>query len=190
MKLFLQLLAFTTQKIATHCTDIISAVGVAFFSVVNANRRETICLQFLIPTAVCYMLLTTLCTENKCSMVEKGQWQSWRRRTDNLRNIRTLNNNEHLFKWLKIEWVHMSIESMCKTMECKRDGKTMWNTMECKRDSFSGAVGGARETHWDRVSHALKEFHIMDGYNWFFNGITNNLFGKLSFCFENNCRQD
>ena len=28
--------------------------------------------------------------------------------------------------------------------------------MECKRDSFSGAFGGAKETYWERVSHALK----------------------------------
>ena len=27
--------------------------------------------------------------------------------------------------------------------------------MECKRDKFSGAIDGARETHWKRVSHAL-----------------------------------
>ena len=33
-QLFSQLLAFTTQKIATHSTDIISAVCVAFFLVV------------------------------------------------------------------------------------------------------------------------------------------------------------
>ena len=32
----------------------------------------------------------------------------------------------------------------------------MWNTMECKRDSFSDALGGTREMHWERVSHALK----------------------------------
>ena len=25
--------------------------------------------------------------------------------------------------------------------------------MECKRDSFSGALGGARETHWERETH-------------------------------------
>ena len=36
------------------------------------------------------------------------------------------------------------------------DVKSMWNTMECKRDGFSGALGGARETHWECVSHALK----------------------------------
>ena len=35
----------------------------------------------------------------------------------------------------------------------------MLNTMECKRDSFSGAPGGVRETHWEYVSHALKESH-------------------------------
>ena len=29
---------------------------------------------------------------------------------------------------------------------------SMWNTMECKRDCFSGALGGARETYWERVS--------------------------------------
>ena len=34
--------------------------------------------------------------------------------------------------------------------------KSMWNTMRCKRDNFSGALGGARETHRERVSHALK----------------------------------
>ena len=28
--------------------------------------------------------------------------------------------------------------------------------MECKRDSFNGALGGARETHWEYVSHCLK----------------------------------
>ena len=33
--------------------------------------------------------------------------------------------------------------------------KSMWNTMECKRDSFSGALGGARETNWDCVSHRI-----------------------------------
>ena len=37
-----------------------------------------------------------------------------------------------------------------------RDIKSMWNTIECKRDGFSGALGGARKTHWERVSHALK----------------------------------
>ena len=56
-QLFSPLLAFTTQKIATHCTDIISAVCVAFFWVVKATRNEKSCLQFLIPTAVFYMLL-------------------------------------------------------------------------------------------------------------------------------------
>ena len=34
--------------------------------------------------------------------------------------------------------------------------KGMWNTMECKKDNFSGALGRARETHWECVSHALK----------------------------------
>ena len=37
-----------------------------------------------------------------------------------------------------------------------KDIKSMWNTMKCKRDSFSGVLGGAKETHWERVSHALK----------------------------------
>ena len=32
----------------------------------------------------------------------------------------------------------------------------MWNTIECDRDSFSGAFGEATETHWERISHALK----------------------------------
>ena len=36
----------------------------------------------------------------------------------------------------------------------------MCNTMECKRDSFSGAFGGARGTHWERVSHALNLWGI------------------------------
>ena len=34
--------------------------------------------------------------------------------------------------------------------------KAMWNIMECKRDSFSGVLGGARETRWECVSHCLK----------------------------------
>ena len=34
--------------------------------------------------------------------------------------------------------------------------KHTWNTMECERESFSGALGGARETHWQCVSHCLK----------------------------------
>ena len=38
----------------------------------------------------------------------------------------------------------------------------MWNTMECKRDSFSGALGGARETHWEYVSHRLNELREQD----------------------------
>ena len=36
--------------------------------------------------------------------------------------------------------------------------KSMWNTMECKSDSLSGAPGGAGESHWERVSHALENF--------------------------------
>ena len=56
-QLFSPLLAFTTQKIATHSADIISAACVAFFWVVNAARNEKSCLQFLIPTAVFHMLL-------------------------------------------------------------------------------------------------------------------------------------
>ena len=57
-QLFSPLLAFTTQKIATHSTDIISAACVAFFWVVNATRDEKSCLQIFIPTAVFHMLLT------------------------------------------------------------------------------------------------------------------------------------
>ena len=57
IQLFSPLLAFTTQKIATHSTAIISAACVAFFWVVNATRNEKSCLQFLIPTAVFHMLL-------------------------------------------------------------------------------------------------------------------------------------
>ena len=57
---FSPLLAPTTQKIATHNTDIISAVCVAFFWVVNASRNEKSCLQFLITTAVFHMLLTNI----------------------------------------------------------------------------------------------------------------------------------
>ena len=56
-QLFSPLLAFTTQKIATRSTHIISAERVAFFLVVNATRNEKSCLQFLIPTAVFHMLL-------------------------------------------------------------------------------------------------------------------------------------
>ena len=57
-QLFSSLLVFTTQKIATRSTDIISAERVAFFWVVNATRNEKSCLQFLIPTAVFHMLLS------------------------------------------------------------------------------------------------------------------------------------
>ena len=32
--------------------------------------------------------------------------------------------------------------------------------MECKRDSFSGALGGARETHREYVSHRLNEYTL------------------------------
>ena len=56
-QLFSPLLAITTQKIATHSTDIISAVCVGFLWVVNASRNEKSCLQFLIPTAVFHILL-------------------------------------------------------------------------------------------------------------------------------------
>ena len=49
-----------TQKIATHGVDIISAVRVAFFWVVNASRNEKSCLQFLIPTAVFHMFLSMI----------------------------------------------------------------------------------------------------------------------------------
>ena len=59
-QLFSPLLAITTQKIATHSTDIISAVCVAFLWVVNASRNEKSCLQFLIPTAVFHILLTEM----------------------------------------------------------------------------------------------------------------------------------
>ena len=59
-QLFSPLLAFTTQKIATRSTDIISAARVAFFWVVNATRNEKSCLQFLIPTAVFHMLLSPI----------------------------------------------------------------------------------------------------------------------------------
>ena len=59
-QLFSPVLAFTSQKIATHSADIISAAYVAFFWVVNATRNEKSFLQFLIPTAVFHMLLTVL----------------------------------------------------------------------------------------------------------------------------------
>ena len=55
-QLFSPLHAFTTQKIATRSTDIISAARVAFFWVVNATRNEKSCLQFLIPTAVFHFI--------------------------------------------------------------------------------------------------------------------------------------
>ena len=35
--------------------------------------------------------------------------------------------------------------------------KSMGNIMVCKRYSFSGILGGARETHGERVSHALNK---------------------------------
>ena len=45
-QLFSPLLAFITQKIATHNTDIISALCVAFSWVVNASRNEKSCYSF------------------------------------------------------------------------------------------------------------------------------------------------
>ena len=75
----------TTQKIAKYSTDIISAVGVAFFSVVNASRCEKVVHSF----------------------------------------------------WYRPRYFR-------------------WNTMECERDSLSGVFSGAKETHWERVSHTLK----------------------------------
>ena len=51
-QLFSPLLAFTTQKIATNSTDIISAVCVAFFGSSMQAVMKKSCLQFLIPTAV------------------------------------------------------------------------------------------------------------------------------------------
>ena len=65
-QLFSPLLAFTTQKIATHSMDIIFAARVAFFRVVNATRNEKSCLQFLIPTAVFHMLLRRCETHSQC----------------------------------------------------------------------------------------------------------------------------
>ena len=43
-----------------------------------------------------------------------------------------------------------------KTGKTKEILKSMWNAMECERDSFSD-LGGAKETHWERISHARKE---------------------------------
>ena len=71
-QLFSPLLAFTTQKIATHDTDIISAACVAFFWVVNASRNEKSCLQFLISTAVFHMLLK----KELCEIGEEAIWES------------------------------------------------------------------------------------------------------------------
>ena len=65
-QLFSSLLAFTTHKIATRSTHIISAEHVAFFWVVNATRNEKSCLQFLIPTAVFHMLLRQCETHSQC----------------------------------------------------------------------------------------------------------------------------
>ena len=45
-QLFSPLLAFTTQKIATRFTDIISAARVAFLWVVNATRNEKVVYSF------------------------------------------------------------------------------------------------------------------------------------------------
>ena len=58
-QLFSPLLAFTTQKIATHYTNIIFAICGAFFWVVNASRNEKSCLPFFIPTAIFHMLLSS-----------------------------------------------------------------------------------------------------------------------------------
>ena len=33
--------------------------------------------------------------------------------------------------------------------------KSVWDTMECERDGFSDVFDGARETHWESVSHLI-----------------------------------
>ena len=47
---FSLLLAFTTQKKATHTAEMMSVLCVAIFWVLNASSGEKSCLQFLIPT--------------------------------------------------------------------------------------------------------------------------------------------
>ena len=49
-QLFLLLLAFTTQKKATHTAEMMSVLSVAIFWVVNTSIAEKSCLQFSIPT--------------------------------------------------------------------------------------------------------------------------------------------
>ena len=83
-QLFSPLLAFTTQKIATRSTDIISAARVALFWVVNATRNEKSCLQFLISTAVFHMLLRRGEThvEHYAVRERELQWRSRRNKRD------------------------------------------------------------------------------------------------------------
>ena len=51
---------------------------------------------------------------------------------------------------------NFSTSSWKKFDELSTIFKTEQNTTKCKRDSFSGALRETRETHWERVSHALK----------------------------------
>ena len=46
-----------------------------------------------------------------------------------------------------------AIEAISLALHSVSHGRS---TMECKRDSFNSAPGGARETHWERVTHRLK----------------------------------
>ena len=41
----------------------------------------------------------------------------------------------------------MYISTICVIYDIRFVIKSMSNTLECKRDSFSGALGGARETY-------------------------------------------
>ena len=63
---------------ATLNTDIISAVCVAFFWVVNESRNEKSCLQFLITIAVFYKLLnpgqSRARFEDPSAILKKGTW--------------------------------------------------------------------------------------------------------------------
>ena len=50
--------------------------------------------------------------------------------------------------------------SVCLFRSAESATEAIYLAMDCKRDNFNGTLGGARETHWERVSHC-RVWHIL-----------------------------
>ena len=74
--------------------------------------------------------------------------------------FKLINSSNHLAIFL-VEFRRKVVQESCEVMSTFHITKAMWNTMECKRDSFSGVLGGARETRWECVSHRLKSLFLV-----------------------------